>query len=426
MIRKYGKKLQENDTRPDTAPKGKAKRAMAVLLTASIVFAGAGSFAFAENAGHLSGANNAVNAAASATTSTTTTAAATTIVPDMTFGGTNISLSMAQAVTRMQTVGTEAEAALIKKQADQATATGYKETVSNDSKEGLSKQASDKIAKLRKEFAKAQVEPNYQAAMNKIATKTMQYYYDILQAEENLRVAKDSLTNEKTIYSNTMKKFTLGTAAKIDTLTAQTAVTSAEGDVAEAQTAVANARMSFNILLGYDLMQKVTLTDTLSQIAAPTGTLTQWISQAMKNRNEIVGANFDVQVEQITLESLNLIYPSYSSTYLKQQVAYLESQKTAREEPTLIEQDIRAQSMDLADKARAVTTAKAKLDNAKESYRLAGITYNAGMNTLTDVQDAQIKSYQAGQALNAAIVAYDLAVNKFEKAIGVGTESVSL
>lgn len=406
---------------------GIAKRAMAVLLMSSMIFAGTGSFAFAEDAGHLSGANNAVNAAAAATTtSTATTAAAATIVPNMTFGGTKISLSLAQAVTRMQTVGSEAETALLKKQSDQAIGTGYKEDVSTYSKEDMSAEAVAKIAKLQRDFALVQIEPNYQAAMNKIEAETVQSYYGILQAEDNLRIAKESLANEKTIYANVMKKYVLGTVAKIDTLTAQTAEISAEGTVAEAQTAVVNARMSFNLLLGYDLMQQVTLTDTLKQVAAPAGTLTQWITAAVKNRNEIVGANFAYSIQQIMLNNLDLRYPPSSSKYLKQQVLTLQSEKAAKDAPAQIQMDIRAQSMDLADKARAVETAKATLSNAKEGYRLAGITYNAGMNTLTDVHTAQIKSFQAGQALSAAIVAYDLAVSKFDNAIGVGTESVSL
>ena len=77
--------------------------------------------------------------------------------------------------------------------------------------------------------------------------------------------------------------------------------------------------------------------------------------------------------------------------------------------------------MDMQDKKRAVEAAKVALANAEEGFRLASITYDAGMNTITDVQDAQIRCYQAGQAVAKAITDYDLAIYAFKHAIGVGT-----
>ena len=75
------------------------------------------------------------------------------------------------------------------------------------------------------------MEANYQAELNEIEAMTIQVYYGVLQAEENLRVAKENLTNQKTIYDNTMKKYKQGTAAKVDTLTAETQVLQAEQQV---------------------------------------------------------------------------------------------------------------------------------------------------------------------------------------------------
>ncbi len=397
----------------ENATNKKSKKRMAGLLAAAMLITSlaAGGYAF-ETA-------DPVYAAASTTPAAVTPAT-------MTFGGAMIKLSLDQAVTRMQTIGSDAETALLNKQSDESIARGYREAISEYYDMGATKQIESKIASLRKEFALTQTAANYSAELNEIEAKTVELYYGILQAEENLRVAKDSLANEKTIYANTLKKFKLGTVAKIDTLTAQTAVLKAEADIAEAQTAVASARMNFNLLLGYDLMQQVTLTDTLKQVAAPKGTLTDWISGAVKNRNEIKGSAFAEQIYSVIINNLKLTTSPSSSTFLKQQVAYLESKKAAKDAPLQIQMDIRVKSMDLADKARAVETAKATLANAKEGYRLAVITYDAGMNTLTDVQEAQIKSYQAGQAVNAAIVAYDLAVSKFEHAIGVGTTRIAI
>jgi len=372
------------------------------------------------------------------------------IVPDMTFGGDEIKLSLDEAIKIMQTEGSSAETAKLNKSSDEAVAKGYKETTESitDFFRSLDKMAeagipitietssaaekmgatdtNEKIMKLRRDFAKEQVDDNYQAEMNQIEATTIETYYGVLQAEENLRIAKENLATQKTILANTQKKYKLGTVARIDTLTAETEVLKAENEVASAEAMANTAKMNFNMLLGYDLMQKVVLTDTLKSIEAPEGTLVEFIESALENRNEIKGADFAADIQEILLNNLKYRYPENSSTFLKQQVAYNEARKASDDAPTMIEMDIRVKYMDLENKKLAVKAAEATLANAKEGYRLAMITYDAGMNTLTDVQQAQILAFRAGQGLAAAITDYDLAVYNFKHAIGVGTTRLPL
>jgi len=354
------------------------------------------------------------------------------IVPDMNFIGDSISLSLDQAVKIMQTEGSRAETAALNKASDEAIAKGHKESAQTSLENfdfmpdsGMA-QSNLTISRLYRDFAKEQSEANYQAELNEIEAMTIQVYYGVLQAEENLKVSKDNLDNQKTIYNNTMKKYKLGTVARVDTLTAETQVLQAENQVAVAETAVKNAKMNFNLLLGYDLMQKVTLTDSLKMIEEPEGNLTGFIESALDNRNEIKGVALNADMQEILLKGLEYRYPKNSSTYLKQESATLQARKTAGDAPIQIELDIRARYMDMADKKRAVSVAQAQLANAKEGYRLATISYDAGMNTLTDVQQAQIISFQAGQGVARAITDYDLAVYNFIHATGVGTTRLPL
>ena len=365
------------------------------------------------------------------------------IVPDMNFVGDPIDLSLVKAVEIMQTTGSRAEAAALNKAADEAVARGYKESaksisdflnaikgasisVSSAAEESGMTETNEKIMRMRRDFAKEQVASNYQAELNEIEAMTVQVYYGVLQAQENLKISKDNLQNQKAIYDNTMKKYKLGMVARIDTLTAETQVLSAEDQAAAAETALKNARMNFNLLLGYDLMQNVVLTDGLKMAEEPKGSLTGFIESAVKNRNEIKGAAFGAEIQEILLTSLKYRYPSSSSTYLNQETATLLARKAAQDAPVQIEMDIRARYMDMADKKRAVKVAEASLANAKEGYRLATISYNAGMNTLTDVQKAQIASYQAALGVAAAITDYDLAVYGLIHATGAGTVRLPL
>lgn len=365
------------------------------------------------------------------------------IVPDMNFVGEPVKLSLDQAVEIMQTSGSRAETAALNKAADEAIARGYKESVQSIAEyiekvkgygiAGASMaeasgatELNEKIMKMRRDFAKDQLEANNKAELNEIEATTIKVYYGILLAEENLKVAKDNLANQKAIYQNVMKKYKLGTVAKIDTLTAETSVLKAEDQLATAETAVKKAKMSMNLFLGYDLMQELAITDKLQMVAEPEGNLTGFIESALKNRNEIKGARLAVDIQEMMLTNLKYRYPTNSSTYLKQEAATLQAKKALEDAPMQIEMDIRSRYMDVADKKRAVTVAEANLNNAKEGYRIATISYNAGVNTLTDVQEAQINSFRAALGVASAINDYDLAVYEFSHATDVGITRLPL
>ncbi|MBQ9931942.1 MAG: TolC family protein [Firmicutes bacterium] len=369
------------------------------------------------------------------------------IVPDMNFVGEPIQMSLEEAVKIMQTTGSTAETALLNKKSDQAVAQGYSEssrTLSDtiDSLNAImgvpgttsviaSAQASGatttnlKILEMQRDFAKSMIDTNFEAEMNQIESQTVQIFYGLLQARENLNVTKDNLKVQKDLLANVQKKYNLGLAAKIDVTVAESAVLNAETNVAAAETAYKTAKMNFNYLLGYDVMQEVEVTDELEALPLPEVTLVEAIQSALEKRPELKGTAFALQVQDILLKSVEVKYPKDSATYLQQLVAYEQSAKMAEDLPSYIEIDIRTKYMQMMDLHAKIKTAEATQANAQAAYDIALISYNSGLNTLADVQQAQVQSFQAGQAVTAAITAYNLAVYDFEHSMGVGTSRIS-
>lgn len=369
------------------------------------------------------------------------------IVPDMNFIGEVIEFSLEDAIKVMQTQGSRAETALINKTADEAVAKGHVESVQSmveywkrmeEGAGGASIAASieaeragmtetnEKIAKMRRDFAKEQINNNYKAELNDIEVMTVQLYYGILLAEENLKIAKDSLANTNRVDENIQKKYQQGTVAKIDTITSKNQVKQAEGNVSSAETALKNAKMNFNILMGYDSMQNIKTKDSLSLKEAPEGNLTKFIEAALDNRNEIKSLKMAFSIQDILLASLKYRYPENSATYLNQKAATLQAKKSYEDIPIQIEQEVRSMHMDLIDKKRDVELAKENVKIADEVYRISQISFDAGINTLTDVQESGIRSYQAALSLAAAITDYNLTVHNFKHAISIGTMRVPL
>lgn len=377
----------------------------------------------------------------------TTDSAVTTKAP--------INLSLKDAVKIMQTTGTRAETAELNKKSDTALAKGYGETVktiakvldgldlldkynsmgyvssstlfdkSFDAEDAGATLVNKKISILRKNFALGQIDNNYQAEMNQIEYDTLKVYYGVLLAQDNLRTEQDNLKTQQDILKNTEAQYKVGMLAKKDVLSAESALTSAKSSALAAETKLEYAKMSFNYLLGYTAMQEVNFTDKLDVVTTPAINLDESIKNALTKRNEIKGVNFAVEVHQILMDSLKA-YRSTSSVYMEEQIALLSAQKMEKDVPVQIEIDIRNKAAGLEDKKAALDAAKAMQTYAQEGYRLISISYDAGMCTLAELQQAQVSVYKTGLAVSSATSDYDLAYYDFKYSQDVGTDRLSL
>lgn len=364
----------------------------------------------------------------------------------------------------MQTEGNRAQTAEINKKADQALAEGYAETyrtidevlsgietISNLEKLGVpaatlkantgyssaaaaSAAAQDEgatalnknITKMRREFAKGQIESNYQADMNSIEYETVQMYYNVLLATENYRIAQENVLAKKEILKDTESMLKTGMAAKKEVLAVMADLAEAESDAQAAKTTLETAKMGFNYLLDYPILQTVTLTDPLKEIEAPTLSLEDAIAKALASRNEIKGTAFAEDVYEMLIKNISLRYSKTSSTYLNQEVEYLNAQKTAKDAITKVEIDIRCRYQGLQDKRAALEKAEKTLEYANEGYRLTKLSYSVGMSKLSDVQSMQVTCYLAALGKAAAVKDYDLAVYEFRYASSIGTYRLPL
>ena len=382
------------------------KKNFIIALTAIIVFASSTGFAFANTD--------------TANTGDTTKEAAGTVVPDMNFTGPEIKLSLDKAIETVQTTGPGFELAQLNKSFMEAGAAGQSEALSV--LKG-SKTLDETTTKMARDHFRAQAPANYQAEMNKLEFDVVKEYYGVLSAQENLRISKDNLAVQKDILTNTQKKFKLGTVARMDVLSAESSVVEAELAVSNAETALKTAKMNFNIQLGNPIMQQVTLTDTFKQSTAPAINLVDSINSALGKRNEIKQAKYDEAVAATELNSFQYRYPKNSATYMNKEAAHIAAAKALKDIKAMIELEIRSSYMSLDNGLKQITAAKSTLENAKEAYRLAVISYDAGMRTLTDVQNAQIGVYQAELALSGKITEYNLNVYSFKFATDVGVKA---
>lgn len=358
----------------------------------------------------------------------TATGAAATIVPDMTFTGTPIKLSLADAYKKMLADSPGAEMAELNRQSADGVAKGYGESVQTMNKMEQSDSSyydsnNKDMAKANRTFAAAQSPRNYTAELNSLKTDTLKNYYTLKELENQEKIAKDNLALKEKLLANTQLKYKLGTVSKNEVLKAEISVNEARDQHLAAANGLNTMKMGFNLFMGYDLMQNVNLTDTINEIPLSSKALKDSIADALKNRNEMHEAAYNLEMATLNFKSFTA-YPKSSSKYIAARMTLLKAETGFKNAPLTVESDVRTKYMEMNQKYSAVQTGKKSVENAKETVRLTQLQYDAGMATLSNVEEAQLGYYNAQLTYSKTLLEYNLAVNDYELASGVGTETV--
>ncbi len=380
-----------------------------------------------------------LTASAATTINATNTAALDAANKNVVFTGENINLTLDGMYKKLENSPTMAQLELQKK-TDQSVAQGAIEKASDyiqleDAVETYGALAgaaywtydssSSKMLRRMRTFATAMVEPNHEARVGKFQREAYEQYFTLRNLEETARIAKDNMDVTKAIADSVAKKFDRGTASKLEVLSAQTDLNTATDNYAKALAGLNQMRMAFNLYCGYDLMQKVTLTDKVDSVELPKVTLDEAIASALANRLEITGAAYNLDMAELSFNSVK-DYPSNSATYIKGQYQVSGAALAYAMEPDVIRIDVTGKYQDMMQAYQEVQSGKVSAENAKETARLVQLQYNSGYCTLTAVQQAQLGSYSAQLNLANAMLKFNLAVRDFELCQGVGTAGVPL
>lgn len=318
----------------------------------------------------------------------------------------------------------------LKKQSDESVARGYGEAVSNynkmEEKDLFSYDSSLKtVAKSRRSFANSMIEANNQARVNAMNQEAFRKYYTIRNTETQVQIAKESLQLKKNFLETTKRKYQVGSASKSEVNTAEKEVKTAETQVEATENNLKQLKLNFNSYLGYDIAQEIVLIDDIQETELPKTTLTDAIASALKNRNEIKEAAYNVEASQLNFNSYKA-YPSSSSKYINAKTQLLNAEIANQNKPTDIELDVRTKYDSMMDAYNSVQTGKSTLKSAEDALNTTSRKYQLGMVTISDVQQAQLALNNAKLNQANALLSYKLAVENYNLSMGVGTVAANL
>ena len=171
------------------------------------------------------------------------------------------------------------------------------------------------------------------------------------------------------------------------------------------------------------MTDNVALKDGLTPLPFPEMTLEEAISSAVANRLDNAQIEYAYELASVAMKYLRA--GKKSTAYLTQENQLKQMELQLNNMPKTLEIEIRNDYIDLTAKYQAIQDAQEKLTLVKESFRAAKVMYDVGMNTLADVQSAQLTLYQTNQLLMKSIADYDIAVYEYEYATGLGKKRIS-
>lgn len=307
-------------------------------------------------------------------------------------------------------------------------------------------------------------EYDYEKTKNDLALQVKTSYYDVLRAQQNLRVQEDASQQLEAHLKDAQVNLAAGTVSKFEVLRAETETANAKLNLISAQNAVKLAKSSLNSVMGRNLDTPIELEEP-AQPKFVDVKLEECIDSACKWRPEMKSADTQVELsgKMITIAQrekqpkVNLLYnydQNSPTPYvaaqgkrwdaaLKSSVSILDggaarahvgqavsdaaNAKYGQKQATLgVSMETRQAYLDLKASRQRIAAADKGLSLARESMRLADVRYKAGMSTQVEVFDARAMLTSAESYYINALYDYQIALAKLEKAVGGETQMAKL
>ncbi len=295
-----------------------------------------------------------------------------------------------------------------------------------------------------------------QRTRNEVVLQVKQAFYDVLRAQELVKVAEEALQNAEVRRRLAQAAVEAGVSPKLDVMRADAAVASAQQAVITARNALQLAKAAFNNVLGRRVDEPVELLPAEEPEPEP-AEFNRYLQEALSRRPEVMQANLGVTLaeKQVTAAKRDQL-PSLvvrgqwdfnlkTSTFQPRESSFTtiaalqfkiwdSGQTQGRIEQARADVDrakiaienvregialeVRNAYLSLQEAREKVTAAEKGLQAATESLRVARLRYEAGVSTQLELSDAELAYTQAEQ--NLVNARYDLRVAwaRLEKAMG--------
>lgn len=273
------------------------------------------------------------------------------------------------------------------------------------------------VSPKQKALAEDIAKQTYDIAIEQNKILVEQKYYDVLMADNIVKVKEASVKRAQEQLSLVEKKFKAGTAVKSDVNKAEISLANTKADLANAQRDYKNAQVALNKILGLDVNTNVKPALVLKYEKVNLPKSEDLTKQALENRIDMKRAR---NTQNITQENYNLVvsYQAPNTFTARKQKLELEKVKLDLLQQ---EQNVKAEVISTlfqVQKVEEVVGISAKsLEQAKDNYNLVKRRYEVGIGTVSDVSGAAVDLADAEAKYVQAVYNYTITKSQLKTVV---------
>ncbi|WP_196594575.1 TolC family protein [Pectinatus sottacetonis] len=300
---------------------------------------------------------------------------------------------------------------------------------------------------------------NTQRTAENIAYNTIKAYYDILEADQDINVDKESVNNYTQHLKNVQELYSAGSIPKSDLLRSQVALSNAKQTLIKAKNTYDINVITFKNIIKLNRDEPLYLTDTF-KYRAFIKPLSYCLLYAAKHRKDLEQAKIDCNIAQKNIELAKTDYKptvnaSISTDWTNQptpterdhdytvgiaaswdvfdngltkssinsaQSVLEQKQLALQEKADDIDLEVRQAYLNMNEAKKRFNSTQTAIDQAEEDLFIAQEKYRVGAGIILDIIDAQLALSTA--RLNQISAQYDYARDKaqLKNAMGISVE----
>ena len=303
----------------------------------------------------------------------------------------------------------------------------------------------------------------YNASLQELVLNVNQAYFDLLSNQEVLKSAQESVKSYEKSYEETSKRYQLGMVSLSDKLLAQTTYQKSELAVLQAQNAIEKSAATLATLLNlpadtkFDLVLPERNKDNDITKLQTDMTVQQMMETALQLRPEMKSATSSQQAARLGIDiaqaghyptlsakgsagyndswmdhqsyrmsagaglSLSVpVFDGFKTTYgvQKAKFQYQSAQANVQNIKENIQKEVYAAYQDYTTAVSSYKVNREVLNSAKESERVAFVSYQAGKESILNLLTSQAQLADARQGLAVSFYGVLIAKAKLYRAIG--------
>lgn len=255
---------------------------------------------------------------------------------------------------------------------------------------------------------------------NNIKYNVEKAYFDLKKAESEMIIANESLALAQKQYEFGKLRLQVGMMSKQQLLGLELGLSQAKSVFDASDMAYKLQQMSFKNTIGLDFGIRVELSDTLEKKAHEPIILEDSIKLAFESNANLKMAEESYEIQQLVLKATSGRFPPNTYRYREQEAEVAKAEQTLMTVKNGVEMGVRSANLGLGTSEKQIATFELAVKQAEEALRIAGLSFQLGQNTATDVNQASINLMNAKKSLAGQIHAYNLALLDYEYSTGIG------